>query len=55
MYSTTTALALQTSTFTDMGILLAASIATIIGAWVALTGLGFAKRHVTKYVTGRKF
>lgn len=55
MYSTTTALALQASTFADIGLLLVASVAAIIGAWAALVGLGFAKRHAQKYITGRKF
>jgi len=55
MYSTSTALALQASTFTDIGVLLAASVAAVVTAWAALVGLGFAKRHVQKYITGRKF
>jgi len=44
-----------TSMFTDTGTILTATIATIVVAIVALLGLGFAIRHLRKYITGRKF
>lgn len=43
------------SMFTDTGTILTAVIATLVAAIVALLGLGFAVRHLKKYVTGRKF
>jgi len=50
--STTAAMA---TAFTDTGTILVATIATILAGAVALLGLGFAFRHLKKYVTGRKF
>jgi len=41
--------------FTDTGTILTATIATLVIAVVALLGLGFAIRHLRKYITGRKF
>jgi len=55
MYSTTSALTSFTGMFNDTGTLLVASIAVILGGAVALLGLGFAWRHLKKYITGRKF
>jgi len=43
------------SMFTNTGTVLTATIATIVVAIVALLGLGFAIRHLRKYITGRKF
>jgi len=50
--STTTTIA---SAFTDTGTILTATIATVVVGLVALLGLGFAVRHLKKYITGRKF
>jgi len=41
--------------FTDTGTILLAVIGTVVTAIVALMGLGFAVRHLKKYITGRKF
>lgn len=41
--------------FTNTGTILLATIATILVGLVALLGLGFAVRHLRKYITGRKF
>lgn len=41
--------------FTDTGTVLSASIAVVLVGMVALLGLGFAVRHLKKYITGRKF
>jgi len=43
------------SMFSDTGTILTAVIGTVVAAIVALLGLGFAIRHLKKYVTGRKF
>jgi len=50
--STTSVIA---SAFTDTGTILTATIATVVVGIVALLGLGFAIRHLRKYITGRKF
>lgn len=47
--------AVISSMFSDTGTILTATIATVVLAAVALLGLGFAWRHLKKYVTGRKF
>jgi len=39
----------------DLAVMGAAAIALILAAWVALSGLGFAKRRFSKYITGKKF
>jgi len=41
--------------FTSTGTILTATIATLVVAIVALLGLGFAIRHLRKYITGKKF
>jgi len=50
--STTEAL---TTAFSNIGTIFALAIAAILVAWASLTGLGFAKRKVARYVTGKKF
>jgi len=41
--------------FVNVGIILAATIGTVLVGGVALLGVGFAWRHLKKYVTGKKF
>jgi len=41
--------------FVNIGLILAATIGTVLVGYVALLGLGFAMRHGKKYITGRKF
>jgi len=44
-----------TSTFSDVGTVIAFVIPAIIGVLVALLGLGYGVRLLKKYVTGKKF
>lgn len=37
------------------GTILTATVSTVVIGLVALLGLGFAVRHLKKYITGRKF
>jgi len=55
MWPAASTTAVITSMFTDTGTILTATVATVVAALVALLGLGFAVRHVRKYITGRKF
>lgn len=55
MYSTTTALAQIASTGTDIGVVVAAVVALVFAGWVGLIAVGFLKRKLSGYVTGRKF
>jgi len=53
--STSTVLAQIASIASDLAILIGATIAVVIGGWVSLSGLGFAKRKFGKYISGKKF
>lgn len=55
MYATTTALAQISSTGVDIGLVVAAVVALVLGGWAALTGVGFLVRKISHYVSGRKF
>jgi len=55
MFATSSALSVIAGMFTDTGTLIAAVIAGVVAGAVALVGLGFAWRHLTKRVTGKKF
>jgi len=55
MYSTSTALAQITSTGSDIGVLVGATVVLVLGGWAALTGVGFLKRKIGHYIAGRKF
>jgi hypothetical protein len=55
MYSTTTVATLITSVGTDFGTLITQGLAIAVAGAVALVGLGFAWRHITRRVTGKKF
>jgi len=55
MISTSTVLSNITSLASDLGVLLIAAVAVVLGGWAALAGLGFAKRKFGKYITGKKF
>jgi len=41
--------------FADTGTILTATVGVVVTGIVALLGLGFAIRHLRKYITGRKF
>jgi len=55
MYATTTALTQIASSASDIGLVIAAVVASVMVGWAALTGVGFLKRKVSHYVAGRKF
>jgi len=55
MYATSTALASVQAAGADIGLLIAAVVTIVLAGWAALTGLGFFKRKVSHYVSGRKF
>jgi len=55
MYGTTTALAQISSTGVDIGLVVAAVVGLVFTGWVGLTAVGFLKRKLGHYVTGRKF
>jgi len=54
MLSTTTVSALAATFFTDVGSILSTVLVTLLAGLAALLGLGFAIRHVKKWITGRK-
>jgi len=55
MYATSSVLSTITSIGVDLGLLIAATVTVVITGWVALSGLGFAKRRFGKYISGKKF
>lgn len=55
MYSIASSSADISTMFTNTGLIIAATIGTVLVGYVALLGLGFAVRHGKKYITGRKF
>jgi len=44
-----------TSMFSDIGTILALTIAAVVATAIALLGLGFGYRKLKQYVTGGKF
>jgi len=54
MYGTSTALTQITQSLSDVGLLVAAVVASIAVGLIALMGLGFLFRHIKK-ILGRKF
>jgi len=55
LFSVTSSTSLITSVAVDIGIIFAATITIVLGGWASLSGLGWAKRHFSKYITGKKF
>lgn len=55
MWDITSTTGVITTMFTTAGTVLTATVSTVVVALVALLGLGFAVRHLSKYITGRKF
>lgn len=55
MYGIASSTADIATLLSNTGIVVAASITVILAGAVALVGLGFAWRHLTKRVTGKKF
>jgi len=54
-YSTTTATTDFANFRSDLGVLIGLGVAASVVGGAALMGLGFAWRHLKKYVSGRKF
>jgi len=55
MWTISDATSTLATAFTNTGVVLTASVATLVAGLVALLGLGFGIRHLKKYITGRKF
>jgi len=55
MWATASTTEVIASAFAATGTILTATVSTVVIALVALLGLGFAVRHLKKYITGRKF
>jgi len=55
MFPIASSTALITSTGIDIGIGIAAVLTLVLGAWAALTALGYFTRKVSHKVTGKKF
>jgi len=53
--STSSALASIQTAGADTVVLVAAGVLIAVTGVIALMGLGFAIRHIKKYITGRKF
>lgn len=54
MFDVATVTALMTTFFTNVSVLLGAILATLLTILAALLGLGFAIRHVKRWITGKK-
>jgi len=54
MWTVASTTAVITQLFSDTGTILTAVLATLMGAVVALLGIGFAYRHIKRYITGKK-
>jgi len=54
MYGIASSSADVTTALTNAGILIALVVASVLVGWVALMGLGYARRHIGKLL-GRKF
>jgi len=55
MYASSSALTTINGAFSDTGSLLVVILAAIVGGTIALMALGFAIRHVGKWITGKRF
>jgi len=55
MYASSSALTTINSAFSDTGSLLVVILAAVVGGTVALMALGYAIRHIKKWITGKKF
>lgn len=44
-----------TQALSDTGTILAQVIGSVVVALIALQGLGFALKHIRRYITGKKF
>jgi len=54
-YSTTTAGTDFTNVISDLGTMIGSGVTATLGGMAALIGLGFAVRHFTRRVSGKKF
>jgi len=55
MWDAASSTAALTTSFSNVGVVLAVAIAAILLAWAGLVGLGFGIRKAKKYVTGKHF
>jgi len=55
MYSVASTSADLSTFFSNIGTTLGVTIAAVLVGMAALIGLGFAVRHITRKVTGKKF
>jgi len=55
MYATSTAITQINTLFTDTGTVVTLVVAGVLAGALALVGVGFAWRHLTKRITGKKF
>jgi len=55
MYTVASSSASITQLMTDSGTLIAVVLGFVLAGAIALVGLGFAWRHLTKRITGKKF
>jgi len=55
MWETASTTAALSSAYSAIGVIFAAAIAAILGAWAALHGLGYGVRKATKHAVGRAF
>jgi len=55
MFATSTAITSITSFISDLGLVIAGVVASILGLLAALVGLGWGVRKFLKWVGGRKF
>lgn len=54
MFPVASTTALLTQFYTDNGTIIYSTFSTLLVALAALLGLGFAIRHVKKWITGKK-
>lgn len=54
-FASSSAANLAASAFTDTGTMLSVILIAVVGGTIALMGLGFGIRHVSRWITGRKF
>jgi len=54
-YSTSTAATDYSNLVSDIGVMIAAGVGATLTGMAALIGLGFAVRHFTRRVSGKKF
>jgi len=54
-FGTSTVASVQNTMVGDVAVIIGATVGVILGLYSALTGLGWARRKFSHYVSGRKF